>query len=381
MHQRPPVLSWSFVNFIAGFVLAGAAISVQLQESPGGCGDYPQNFVVLYQCMGIGAAVGMLLYAFYDKLRFSFLLPSFTLTFIRYFLAVILMGYGASKVFTSQFPHLMANMDARLVELTPMRVAWAFFGYSRSYQIFLGWAEVIPAVLLLFRRTTLLGALLLFTVLFNVFLLNIFFDVCVKLNSGLYAVLSLYIMLQDAPRLWNFFFTDKGVLPREPLSLTEQPKWLKITAATIRYGALAYACWLMWLDISGTYTYAHNLTAKSNLQGAWKALDVQRWRDEQWAPVSADDSLYAGRIFFDGNGGVVQSQWVRDRFRFSPDSTQHHLDVTFTNNRNEWNAPHLHWQVASTHPDSLEVWFRWKADSLHARLILRKEKLTLYEGK
>ena len=71
------------------------------------------------------------------------------------------------------------------------------------YQMFLGWGELIPAVLLLFRRTTLIGALIMFVVMLNVFLINIFFDVCVKLNSGLYTVLALYILLQETPRAFG----------------------------------------------------------------------------------------------------------------------------------------------------------------------------------
>lgn len=94
-----------------------------------------------------------------------------------------------------------------------MRVAWQFSGYSRLYQQFLGWAEVILA-LLLPRHTATLGALLSIVVLANMFAISPFFDVCVKLNSGLYLAGAVLIFLQDTGRLWHFFIQNRPLLPR-----------------------------------------------------------------------------------------------------------------------------------------------------------------------
>jgi uncharacterized membrane protein YphA (DoxX/SURF4 family) len=173
--NRPTILTVNFWNLLTGFCLTGAACSVWFQQSPGGCGDYPQNFEVLFKGMGIGGSLFLVYYLIYPKIPHASVAQPILLTVIRFFLAYTILGYGYAKVFAGQFPHTMANMDARLVELSPMRVAWAFFGYSKGYQEFLGWGEVIPAVLLLFRRTTLIGALMMFIVILNVFLVNIFF--------------------------------------------------------------------------------------------------------------------------------------------------------------------------------------------------------------
>jgi hypothetical protein len=158
--NKPTILSPTFWNHVAGFALVGAALSVYFQESLGGCGDYPEHFVLLYQGMGMGAVVGLVFNIIWDRIPNAFIVQPALVTLIRYYLAFIIFSYGFAKVFAGQFPHTMANMDARFVELSPMRVAWAFFGYSRGYQEFLGWGEVVPALLLLFRRTALLGALM-----------------------------------------------------------------------------------------------------------------------------------------------------------------------------------------------------------------------------
>lgn len=375
-HARPTFLSASFWNMLLAFVLVGAAFSVYFQQSPGGCGDYPQNFQVTFAGMGIGAVVALLFYIGYPRIPNAFIAQPFLLVVIRYFLASIILSYGFAKVFAAQFPHLMANMDARMIELTPMRVAWAFFGYSKGYQIFLGWGEVIPALLLLFRRTTLLGSILMFTVMLNVFLVNIFFDVCVKVNSGIYTLLALYIMLQETPRLWNFFFTQRITGPRVDPVL-ESPRWLKWAGRIANYGALAYIAWTAGQGAWNTYNFTH-AQAQTPVQGPWKAGVVEVWKEDQWQPCNLADSLCADRIFFDGYNGVIQSNHVRDRFRFAMDSATHRLTVNFTNNRNEWNTPPVSWKYEMVAGDSLRLWIKWKSDSLSLTCWRRKEKLTRY---
>ncbi len=358
-------------------MLTGAAFSVFFQKSPGGCGDYPQNFEVLYEGMGMGAVLGLVFLFFYSKIPNAFAVQSLLITIIRYYLASIILSYGFAKVFTSQFPHLMANMDARFIELSPMRVAWSFFGYSRGYQMFLGWGEVIPAALLLFRRTALLGALIMFVVMLNVFLVNIFFDVCVKLNSGIYTVLSMYLLLQEFSRLWNFFIANRIAGPRPEIVL-ERPKWLKISTQVLNFAALAYILWTAGQGAFGTYKYANTHVINTAVQGPWKTVSVHQWKDNEWQSKQSVDSLFANRLFFDGFNGVIRSDFIRDRFRFSIDSAKQQLTVNFTNARNEWNTAPATWKYERVSPDSLNLWVRWKKDSLKLKCAIRKETLTRY---
>lgn len=377
MNQSQPLVSVRSLNALVGFALVGAAFSIFFQKSPGGCGDYPQNFRVLYQGMGLGAGLGLIFLFLYSKIPHAFAVQSLLITIIRYFLASIILSYGFAKVFASQFPHLMANMDARFIELSPMRVAWSFFGYSRGYQIFLGWGEVIPAVLLLFRRTSLLGALIMFVVMLNVFLVNIFFDVCVKLNSGIYTVLSVYLLMQEFTRLWNFFIANKITGPR-PEIVVERPRWLKISSMVLNFGALAYILWTAGQGAFGTYKYASTHVANTPVQGPWKTVSLYEWKNEAWIPMQRADTLFADRLFFDGFNGVIRSDFVRDRFRFTLDSAKQQLAVNFTNSRNEWNIAPVTWKFDRVSPDSLNLLLKWKKDSLKVKCVIRKETLTRY---
>jgi len=166
-----------------------------LVRQNGTCGDDPADFTMAGTGAAIGLLVGGAVVAWQLRRGRGRAFGAVAVDLLRFYLALTLLGYGLSKVWATQFPSLWANLDTPTSELTPMRVAWLFFGYSQPYQQFLAWAEVVPALLLLPRRTATLGALLAITVMANVFALNIFFDICVKLQSGLYLASALLIFL------------------------------------------------------------------------------------------------------------------------------------------------------------------------------------------
>jgi hypothetical protein len=82
--------------------------------------------------------------------------------------------YGVVKLFQGQFsaPSLEA-LTTPLGELPPMRLLWLFMGYSKPYIFFGGFLETAGGLLLFFRRTALLGALMVAAVMLNVVMLNL----------------------------------------------------------------------------------------------------------------------------------------------------------------------------------------------------------------
>lgn len=90
-------------------------------------------------------------------------------TYLRFYLCVVMLGYGFAKVFKTQFP---APSPSRLMERygesSPMALLWTFMGASTPYTIFAGTLEVLGAVLLAFRPTATLGALVVAAVMSNV---------------------------------------------------------------------------------------------------------------------------------------------------------------------------------------------------------------------
>lgn len=98
-------------------------------------------------------------------------------TAAAWLVAVSMFLYGFGKVV--QFGN-MAALDTPVSQLTGMQLMWAFYGHSKAYALVLGAFEVLGGLLLLFRKTRLLGCLLLTAILFNVILQDIFYGV----NAG-----------------------------------------------------------------------------------------------------------------------------------------------------------------------------------------------------
>jgi hypothetical protein len=82
--------------------------------------------------------------------------------------------YGGAKIF--QFVGAFET-NKRVSEMTGMQLMWAFYGYSKPFAITLGVLEIIGGILMLIKRTRVLGCLLVSTILVNVILQDIFYEV------------------------------------------------------------------------------------------------------------------------------------------------------------------------------------------------------------
>src|SRR5687768_8136069 len=84
--------------------------------------------------------------------------------------------YAYIKIVNFQFAvpddlKLVPIKDADGVVLT-----FSYFGYSRWFSMLIGLAELIPALLLFFKRTAFLGARLLFPIMTFILLINLAYD-------------------------------------------------------------------------------------------------------------------------------------------------------------------------------------------------------------
>ena len=95
------------------------------------------------------------------------------LDWLRYLCAFLLYMYGVSKLLHFQFN--VTELASRPIgSLNGYQLTWFYFGYSRIYACILGLTQVTGATLLLFRKTTLLGAAVMLPVMANILLINIF---------------------------------------------------------------------------------------------------------------------------------------------------------------------------------------------------------------
>jgi hypothetical protein len=82
-----------------------------------------------------------------------------------------------------------------------MGVLWYSVGASPGYERFAGSMELTAAVLLFIPQTSLIGALVCFADAVQIFMLNMTYDVPVKLFSFHLILMSLFLLAPDIPRL------------------------------------------------------------------------------------------------------------------------------------------------------------------------------------
>ncbi|NLR77042.1 DoxX family membrane protein [Chitinophaga eiseniae] len=203
---------------------------------PNGSGDTTFNYLQLF-CMVLFSLLVCIGWSLADRRRAGYnRLLYWLLVLLRYFLAVTMISYGLAKVFKTQFPFpLLTSLDERLGDMSPMKLAWSYMGYSAGYNLFTGAAECIGGLLLFFGRTRLLGALVSMGVMINVVAMNFCYDIPVKLFSAHLFFIALFIALPDIKRLVDFFLLNKPTEPYNGWQPTFRTRWKHITFRIAKY--------------------------------------------------------------------------------------------------------------------------------------------------
>ncbi len=123
----------------------------------------------------------------------------------RLFVGIVFIAYGLVKLLGGQFYHGDFVIDSKTTDGTWL--VWCFFGYSPVYARFIGMCELVPGILLLFPRTTTLGALALLAVSLNVTVMDFCFDFPgVKYFALLLTVLCGVLVASDYHKLRLLFW-------------------------------------------------------------------------------------------------------------------------------------------------------------------------------
>ena len=129
----------------------------------------------------------------------------FYIGILRYSLSFVMMGYGCWKMkgYQGGFVHPTSAWQLPLEALTGQELIWIFVGHSRWLQFLLGAMEFFPSVLLLFRRTQLLGAVLLLPATAGVLIANYAFDLWeqTKIASPILFAANAIILLSEPQKI------------------------------------------------------------------------------------------------------------------------------------------------------------------------------------
>lgn len=239
------------------------------------------------------AVVATVIWSLFDRRRENYVaLYKWFRLFIRFALASEMFVYGFSKLIPLQMPFPFLT---RLLEpygnFSPMAVLWSSVGASHSYEIFTGCAETLGGLLLIFPRTTTLGAFVCLADMIQVFTLNMTYDVPVKLLSFHLILLSLYLLAPEGHRILAFFFSGRAVGPStQPLLFKGRRanRWALIVQ-------IVFALYLVVLNLYGGFQAWHTFGGgrpRPSLYGIWNVeqmtidgatrspllIDYDRWR-------------------------------------------------------------------------------------------------------
>jgi hypothetical protein len=212
---------WGHVFTVPGMWIARHVFQItgpMAQGSTGDNGDVSEEYARLLLCVGVGVA-GAIAWTIADRRRPPREWTESALrVLLRYSIALGLTSYAVAKLFPQQFPPIAASvLERRVGDLTPMSLLWTFMQYSRPYAFFGGFVELIAVVLLCYRPTATLGALVCLVVMTNVALLNYSYGVPVKLYATMIVLSAAVLVLYDWRRLVDVFVRNRAVaVSREP---------------------------------------------------------------------------------------------------------------------------------------------------------------------
>lgn len=184
--------------------------SYEINVFPNSRVDTPYDYIKLLIIIFIAIIGSTIWIIYYPEQANNAKLNYWLFTTIRYYVALMMIHYGLLKVFELQFPYPdLITLSETYGESSPIQLTWAFLGYSKGYNCFIGFCE-LASFLLFFRQTMTIGAIITLITLLNVLAVNYFYDVSVKILSSTLFIMTLFLIIKDSKQLWLFFFINKS---------------------------------------------------------------------------------------------------------------------------------------------------------------------------
>lgn len=133
----------------------------------------------------------------------KFNLRQIILLLIILFNASVFILYGTAKFAGFQFSYHEQDPTLLLKDTRPTHIMWYFFSLKKGYAYLVALGEIIPAVLIIFKRTRLIGSMIYLFVVTNVLAINIFFGITsvTLILSAILFVNTLIIIVSERQKL------------------------------------------------------------------------------------------------------------------------------------------------------------------------------------
>ncbi|HEY8396696.1 MAG TPA: DoxX family protein [Flavihumibacter sp.] len=186
------------------------------------------NWLLIAILAALGA--GYLPFAFWNdpvkKQRFIYLVR----TLVSYRLAASLFVYGLLKFYPVLAPYpSLSNLNTAYGDFERWKLFSLSLGVVPGYESFLGAVEIAAGLLLLFRKTAGLGALIIAVFLGNVFMSNLAYEGGEVVYSFYLLSLALFVFAFDFVKLYNLVVLQAPAAPETPTSGYLSGAWKKGT--------------------------------------------------------------------------------------------------------------------------------------------------------
>ncbi len=215
---------YDLARFSSGFSFVGNTIFGNTLNG------YANWFITLF----VAAILGLVWSAFDRKRKEYNTLYYWLRVIVRYRAGIGIIGFGFTKLFPVQMPYPSEGLlNTDFGDFTAQKIYWLSIGIVPWYQVFAGIVEVTAGTLLFFRKTTFLGAVLLFGALGDIVYVNFAYDGGVHVYSSYFVLLAAFLMIKDIPVLYNYFIKERLAVPVSFYPSFSKP-WLKWTRVGLK---------------------------------------------------------------------------------------------------------------------------------------------------
>lgn len=240
-----------------------------------GSGDTTYDYVLIFSITLVSFFL-TLIWTLLDRNRTNYQIHYYWLTTaIRFYLALMLFHYGMIKVIKLQFPSPeIFRLSETIGDLSPMGLAWTYLGYSDGYNFFIGMAE-IASLLLLFRRTMSLGAIITLATASNIMAVNYFYDIPVKILSTALVIMTLFLLMNDIVSLFKFFILGQSTSLSEIKSPSFKRKWVNKIKIVFKFLIIGYS---LIYGIFNIWSYKNEQKDPKNRAVLYGLYDIETYK-------------------------------------------------------------------------------------------------------
>jgi hypothetical protein len=305
---------------------------------PNGSGDTSYSWISLYLWLLI-SLLACVVWTLIDKKNKNYNRIAYWFRIsLRYYVIAVCSWYGIDKLLLLQMPFPNASQLATpLGDFLPMRFSWLFMGYSSHYQFFSGLMEVVAGILLLFRKTSTLGTLLAAAVFGNVMMMNLSYDIPVKLYSTHIFVMCLVLLAFDYKRLIYFFIQNKQTVPSNLYQVSFPEKWMRAAKWVLKLG---FVYLMVILQTQNSFSYYKEVHSRTEIHPIKDGVyEVSKFAvNHDTIPYSYADSVRWNDVIFDkGDGSIKTTDTIfrqlyrRGYFKYKADTSKNTIEFTKTN--------------------------------------------------